>query len=369
MTKLSRSSSLLFYAEDPGAVNYLWPLFSCSSVYIPSRFVVPSYLSDYCVDRGISADFQLAEDVVSSLLINVSVLVIGTSENPECYGHLLLTEAKQRSIPSIAAVDSVVNYEKRFRGLSDNPLFFIPDWLLVPDIFCERSFVKIGFPKNRIFSIGHPHYDVTRCKFNKYSKRDPSIYRHKFFPKAQSDRDIWLFLGEGVDQLDPQESFKNGAYTLHGFGNSEFRTEICLQELIYVSRFITPQPYIVIRPHPKNNYGHFSNCLALTDQYVEGGDPVELLFGADLIVGMSSMLLLEAYLLRRPHLSILPRYSENNWLVTLKSGLTKTVYTRAELFDTVLNRTYITDHNEDLESFYLPRGSCNKFLEFLHALL
>jgi hypothetical protein len=56
-----------------------------------------------------------------------------------------------------------------------------------------------------------------------------------------------------------------------------------------------------------------------------------MVWAADLVIGMTTMLLLEAYLLGRPTLAVLPRISEKEWLVTLSNGLTPTVATHNDL--------------------------------------
>ena len=59
--------------------------------------------------------------------------------------------------------------------------------------------------------------------------------------------------------------------------------------------------------------------------------PLEIVFCADLVVGMTSMLLMEAALLGRRTLSIVPRAVERDWLPTVRQGVTPCVMQRADL--------------------------------------
>jgi hypothetical protein len=93
----------------------------------------------------------------------------------------------------------------------------------------------------------------------------------------------------------------------------------------------TPRPWVVLRLHPKSRAEDFAACLDNVDAVSSGGDPLPLLWAADVVLGMTSMLLLEAALLGKPHLSVLPRAEERAWLAPLSSGLTPVAVTRAQL--------------------------------------
>ena len=56
-----------------------------------------------------------------------------------------------------------------------------------------------------------------------------------------------------------------------------------------------------------------------------------LLHAADAVVGMTSMLMIEAALLSRPTLAILPRAEEVHWLPTAAAGLTPYATSRVEV--------------------------------------
>jgi hypothetical protein len=62
-----------------------------------------------------------------------------------------------------------------------------------------------------------------------------------------------------------------------------------------------------------------------------GGSAVEIAWVADLVVGMTSMLMVEAALMGRSTLAVLPRDQEKSWLPTIRMGLTRCVTERREL--------------------------------------
>lgn len=99
-----------------------------------------------------------------------------------------------------------------------------------------------------------------------------------------------------------------------------------------------------------------------------GGVPLELIYAADLVVGMSSMLLLEAALLQRPTLSILPRAFEKEWLPTTRTGLTPCATNRATL-QALLSQLLLQSAapTTDIKKV-IPCGSTKRVTQFLATL-
>lgn len=359
----------LLYADDPGAANYLAPLpRALIALGMPSRFVVSPNLEDYCRDRSIVAGIRRSKDTPESLLEGSTVAVLGTSEDANCWGHLLATEARLRAIPTVGVVDMGVNAANRFRGGSQDPLLHAPDWLAVPDSYCRAAFEQLGYPRERLLCVGHPHYDEVRARLESSANRSTYEWRWDCFPDAPEGRPLWLFLAEGVDRLAPAQSFRQSDYTLHGRGDTDFRTAIVLQELIDAARELPQRPWIVLRPHPKSDMVDFASCQDGIDECRVGGDPLPLLLSADLVIGMSTMLLLEAYLLRRPTLSILPRETEREWLITLQAGLTPVVYSRQSLRDWLRVRPYVPKFQAEIESQALPQVATANLARFLSGI-
>jgi hypothetical protein len=83
--------------------------------------------------------------------------------------------------------------------------------------------------------------------------------------------------------------------------------------------------------HPKNTKEELAPFLKYFHQISQGDPPLPLFFAADLVVGMTSMLLMEAAIMGRSTLSIVPRDVEKVALPTIRSGITPCVTTRKEL--------------------------------------
>jgi hypothetical protein len=89
----------------------------------------------------------------------------------------------------------------------------------------------------------------------------------------------------------------------------------------------------LLRLHPKNTRAELAPFLDRFDRVSQGGSGLELVFAADAVCGMTSMLLAEAAIARRPTLSILPRVSERDWLPSLVQGTIAVATSRGALQD------------------------------------
>ncbi|MFA5908688.1 MAG: hypothetical protein WC815_07920 [Vicinamibacterales bacterium] len=323
---------ILLYADDPGGANFLAPLpAALAGTGLPSRFVVDPALAAYARDRAMLAIDRKMDATPEQLLAGVSLLVVGTSENPDCFGHQLTAGARRLGIPSLGVIDMEVNAGRRFRGASDMPLTHAPDALAVPDAGTRDAFAGLGFPASQIYVCGHPHFDRVRERRIEFLAQDRDQLRRQCFPGAPADRPVWLFVAEGVDQLNPSASFRSERYTLAGRGDTDFRAAIVLEEVLDAARDLSPRPWIVLRLHPKSRLEDFDVCRAEIDAVSTGGDPLPLVWAADLVIGMTSMLLFEAGLLGRPHVAVVPRVEERHWLPALAAVLTPSVSTREQL--------------------------------------
>ncbi len=313
--------NIVVFAEDPGAVNYITPLvFALThqghSVLLLSAGVATQLFQN----KGISSLTLSDGDEALKWLHNKSpeLLLVGTSENLDSPAFALISAAKEMQCVSIGVVDFYANAAYRFRGRTNNPLAYAPDWLMVPDEFTASEYESLGFLKQRIFIAGHPHYDDLLKMKEKLDSEGRDIIRAKLFPDALADQMIVVFASELSTGLNAEQYQFSNEYSLKGRGNSVGRTEIVVEEFldgvgILINNGVK-EPYLVLRRHPKETLRDLSDYIPEFDLVSQGGDPLELIYAADVVVGMSSMLLAEAHALGVPVLSILPREIERDWL-------------------------------------------------------
>ena len=172
-----------------------------------------------------------------------------------------------------------------------------------------------------IFICNHPQKQRIKSLKNEFEK--------KYF-KKETSTNRWLFISENIDLFNPSDSYRSIDYTFLGRGTTSWRTGIILEEIIDMLKIISPLSKLEVRLHPKNNLNQFKKWEdeISFDNII---DPMESVWKADYVLGMSSNLLIEAAYLGKNVLSILPRYQEKEWINELKNNFIPSVFTRDKL--------------------------------------
>lgn len=328
------SKSLLAFVEDPGAANFLVPLVPA---LVESGWTVRLLAEGQAFGRT-ARQFARCEPYPANgepgALIaetGAKVLMVGTSENLDTRAHALVERARAQGVPSIGAIDSSANSAFRFRGHSANALRHAPDWLMVPDEWTRQTYLDVGFPAERAVICGHPLYDEVAARRRALDAEGQARVRARVLPDVPLGRPVVVFLGEISGGLNPAQFRRGPDYTLHGRGGADGRTEIVLEEIIDSAAGLRPRPYLVLRLHPKQKPDDLAPYLRDVDCVSSGGSALDLVYAADLVLGMTTSLLLEAAILGRPAISVLPRDLERDWSSFVKSGVTPAVTRREDL--------------------------------------
>jgi len=329
----SSAGHVLIFAEDPGAANFVAELPAALAARgVGTTFLSAGAASAYLGRRGIETGTLERGDVDCVLdELAPSCVLVGTAENPDTAGLVLIDAARGREVVSVGAIDAPANAAYRFRGCADGSLTHRPDWLLVPEDWTARAFSTLGFPANRIVVCGHPHFDCVRAYAARPDTPDRQTLRRALVPNADSTQKVVIFAAEPSTGLDPHEYRRSAGYELHGRGRSDERTAIVLEEFLEAAAGIQPRPYIVLRLHPKDTASEFDAYVPEIDQISQDELALDMIIASDAVVGMTTMLIVEAVLLGRPTLSIVPRRQEEEWLPTISLGLTPCAHTRPEV--------------------------------------
>ena len=360
--------------EDPGALNFLVPLVDMLieqgvSLLLFGVGVGASQLRE----RGYPIIHPPSEQDAEKVLraYGCTLLIIGTSEDKYTPAFSLVRAARLAGIQTVGVVDAAVNAQFRFRGTSNVPLAYAPDWMIVPDTETAGAFVQLGFPRARISIVGHPARDL--AKRRSQFLRSTSNYSCNDQPR---DKYRIVFVSELSDGIDTGQYTRSEDYTLLGRGASSARTAIVAEELLDALSALRDQHgvncTIVLRLHPKQSV---SDLGALSDEFDEvsiGGDPLEVVATADLVVGMSSMLLLQARDMGLRCLSILPRELEMTWLSDVALGIIPSVTDRASLravlISLLLSHSEIAIFHEAEEGSSDAVSAMMAFLVRIHGL-
>lgn len=318
--------------EDPGAANSLVGLTEAlAEKGIELRIYATDAAFDYAPTLELSVIDLSALKLPFSERDRPAAILVGTSENPESPVFGITAAALNAGIPCFGLIDGPANAVHRFRGTGSDPLAHAPDYLLVMDPVAKDAYVDLGFDTARIDIVGHPAMDRVRARQTSLETEGRANIRARRFPGVVADRCLVLFLAEKSDGVDPQDFRRSSAYTLNGRGGRDDRTEICLEETIDALADLAPDAALAVRLHPKNQPDTFVPYAPELDAITSGGDPLEDVFAADLVIGLTSVLLFEAAVMGRPTISVTPRKLEAGWLSSIGLGLTRHVCTSGDL--------------------------------------
>lgn len=328
------------FVEDPGAANGVLGL----AVALAERGVALTVAAaepaaGWLRAQGEGADVVVADGEDPARLLDAhrcELLLVGTSENPRSTGLGLVDAARRRDLASVGFVDAYANAAHRFRGATDAPLAHVPDDLVVPDEWTRDAFVALGVDAARVHVTGHPHDDDVLARRASFEGEGVAAVRARALPGAHAaaarGRRVVVFAAEIATGLDPAQFRRGPDHTLVGRGDRDDRTGIVLQEVLDALRApAMPPTHFVLRMHPKNDLADFGPLLDEVDEVSRGGSALEVAFAAEVVVGMTSMFLLEARLLGVPVLSVVPRPLEADWLPTVRAGLTPCAFRRQDV--------------------------------------
>jgi hypothetical protein len=335
MTGKRINIDVLIFVEDPGAANFVAPVHVALQNSGKASIILSTGTALKCLsDRDIKTTEIHASDSAEGILDDLAphILLIGTSENPDSMGFKLRETARLKKIPTVGVIDRAANAGYRFRGRSSSALTHAPDWLIVADEWAKKLFIHLGYQADKIVICGNPHFDYVMDVAARLSKAGAHSLRNRILPGIGKNQPAVVFVSEGVARLRrPDLVVPVHEYTLKGWGSSRGRTEIVLEEFLTVAQSLSPRPYLILRPHPKDVPDEYHDYLKYIDYIDTKTSPLKLVYCADLIVGATCMLLQEAAVMGRPVLSILPRTEEKDWLQGVRTGIIPFVTTRDEL--------------------------------------
>ena len=326
---------ILLFVEDPSAANY-------AALLLPelirqgwdAKLYASAVACNWLRSRGVGfSECAAGADALTLLTeTNPRCVLVGTAANPETLGLHLIDASRIAGIPSVAFIDAFMGAANRFRGVDSDALSHAPDWLLVPDPMICDAFVGLGFPQERIIVCGHPQYDQTRALALEWEGTGGSkSFRTRLFPNVEPGRQILTFISEGTMRFGRRPRLLFHEYGFSGRGVDKGRTKIILEEVLDAVAELAERPYVVFRAHPTECIDAYAEYNAEIDHFSSGGLPLELIYASDLVVGMTSMLLLEAALLGRPSLAVLAHETEIDFLANVRNGLTPYVLNRNDL--------------------------------------
>ena len=244
---------------------------------------------------GNSAGPEKVEEIFNKF--TPDLLLTATSMHEWAFEKKFIYQAQKLGIPSLSVMDFWSNYCMRFDNTAGN-LEFLPTKIAVMDEFCKEEMLSEGFPEDCLVVTGQPAFEKLEQKSSGRLSIDKGKIRSSQGLRA---RDFFL-----VFYSQPMRKYFSGTPDYPGF--DEYTV---LQDLIFILENIRSninKPlFLGIIPHPTQKVEDFKQYLGKGSLVI---DPLEasneLMFSADLVLGMTSSRLMEALIAGCPVLSLQP---------------------------------------------------------------
>ncbi len=262
-------------------------------------------------------------------------LVFTSTSFGKVIDNAVLFAAIIKKIKTLALLDQWCNYSQRFRVYAPNRNYeYLPNFIGVMDEYAKLEMVKEGFPPERLIIMGHPYFDSIIMQKRRLTAEERLNFKKEYNIDKKSI--LVIFAAEPFLRGD----FKRIGYTDIKIANQLIRAiELISQE---TKKKITLLIKIHLRDERSDIAFPVNAGKNVRILLVRGGQATKFILNADIVAGMSSIFLLESFLLGKPTLSIQIGRKIEDDLVTNKLGLTKPIKLYPELYN-ALNQIVIGD--------------------------
>jgi len=282
-------------AEDPGAANWIIPLLpALDRAGWTAEVLADGAAHKILTHAGIRVERPDRGKPATAVSPETDILLVGTSSSPDTMVLPMLAMGRKLGVCTIATVDFPPLYTRaqrvesardRFRGRQTDVLAFTPDWLVLPDTLSSDVFVELGFPEDRVCVFGNPYFDRVRAERERVEREGRDLAQQRLFPD-KGNRPVLVFATEGAG------------------------TSVALDAFLETVEDLAVEVVKILRLHPKDTPDDYHRYLARIDEVSREGGVHDLLYAADLTIGLKSMLLAESAILGTPALSMAAWQSE-----------------------------------------------------------
>lgn len=359
---------------DPGGASAVAPVIEMlhADKQVNVRALAYGQAGPLWKKRGLQYE-EIPEDItlkdIADLLVsrNTSLLLTGTSFNSIDLEKKFIKVARQTGLSSLAVLDFWSNYSQRFSD-ENGQLVFLPDWIAVMDEMARDEMMEESIPSKRLVITGQPAFDNLALCRSLFTADRRNIIRDGLV--GQPHGLLVLFASQpfselyGIDQSNQP-----------GPGFDEWQVlEILISALEEIAGQNNRNIALAIRPHPRERGENFVQVKSrvIDIVVVEDVESRELVMAADLVVGMNSVLLVEACFLGCITVSLQPGLNIPDPLPTNKSGYSYAVYEENQA-KAVLGRLLIddqarTDALSKLTNLALPFGATRKVVDLAYQI-
>ena len=369
MPELEPRPLIVAGSGDPGGANALGPVLETLRADGRTRVQALAYrhAREVWQRRGLAFE-ELAENSEGALQEAAQLVLTSTSLNGLDLEKQFVAAARMRGIPSLVVLDYWSKYRERFSS-DDGALDRLPDMIAVMDEQARAEMIVEGFDADQIVVTGQPAFDELPQWRADFTDEQHRAVRAQF--GVDADGLLVVFASQ------PFASYRGSDSTQSGYmGFEERAVAASLLRALEAAGATTAQPItLVIRPHPRENLANFDHLRSarVRLQVTTDGDARAVVLAADLVVGMNSVLLVEACHLGCPVLSLQPNLRGADPLPSNRLGVSRAVYVESEiapavralLFDSAERRALL----RKAADFQPPGDAARRVADLAEALL
>ena len=355
---------MAFVIKEVGSLNYLLPLLrlfdNLSENIILCEGECVSFVKDQKLNLKIYEINDVSSEKTEGLFLNnkIEKVVTGTSRT-ESIDKYAVIASRNLGIPCLSVVDHWSSFKERFSRLNEcqiEELFcYLPDKIVVIDETAKEIALQEGIPHGKLIIGGHPGLEKIRERWTaKDIKKEVMEWRRI---NALDSNRIVTFVSEPYSI-----NFKKSSMLSRGFDEYDV-----ISDLINVILKLPGLNALLLKIHPNEEKGKFSDLVVDRNIrfYEFREEPPSFIVGlSDIIVGMGSMLLVEASLCGKKVISHQPGRGESDTFIGNKFGLTEASYSERDL--EILLRSQLAKGPELYENQFA--GSCNLLYEIILEL-
>jgi len=344
----------MFFARDVGSANCLIP------VYRALR-KMRKYNIDL-VGKDFACEVYEEEGVqyVSIEKGSYDVIVTGASGD-DFTERNLWQAAKKANTKTIAILDHWINYRMRFDMAGK---LVIPDRICVMDAYAKKEMVGEGFPARAITITGQPYFEtVLRNQRLIRGKKNETLLPGF---KIEKGSHVVCFASQPILEI-------YGPVSKLGYTQFSVLEEVINGFRIIADRNQTKKWVLVIKTHPRDSeklFGRFVGAVGerrnLRVMIAPKTAPQTLIFASELVIGMSSMFLLEAAIAKRQFLSVQIGLKGEDPFVLSRMRVSKTILSRGEIIKTL--QRFADGEKVIHKNFIFKKGATGNIINIINKL-
>ncbi len=369
MQNLADLPLILALSGDPGGANALAPVIDALRKSGRVRVEARAYRQACAVWQRRGLSFESVDEAVEPPIPpNTRLVLTSTSLNGVDLEKRVIVTAGLRGIPSVTVLDFWSNYRRRFSSTGDN-LDRLPDKIAVMDAQAQKEMVEEGFDVERLVATGQPAFDdLTRWRAGFTPERRATVRER--FGVAPGDL-LVIFASQ------PFLAFRSSGVELPQYpGYDEHSVAALLvKALEQIAEESQRGITLAIRLHPREEASSFDDLRSerIRVLVATGGDAFEAVCAADLVTGMSTVLLVEACYLGCVVASLQPNLRGPDTLPTNRLGFSRALYSEGEILpamrELLLDAETRRQATEKLTHFRATGDAAQKVADLVCSLL